>query len=204
MSSSLCRASSTEPLYRIGSILRGPSGAREETQFGLFGHGRIENFGDSDPSAPAAVLTMATRDKPNTKRGRLTACLPKNLLQIPKSYAVYSWPGRFSRPYPASPTVPFNGYDSMRLEDSDRRFGRGRETATTLRCIPQPCQSQDDEVTRVRACEPPWLCRTANKSRGGVWRGASDDSPLLDPLGMIILNDNKLLGIRAAKRPGEN
>ncbi len=27
------------------------SGAREETQFGLFGHGRITDFGDSDPGS---------------------------------------------------------------------------------------------------------------------------------------------------------
>jgi len=59
------------------------SGAREETQFGLFGHGRITDSGESDPSAPAAVITMATRYKPSTKRGRLSVRLPKNVLQIP-------------------------------------------------------------------------------------------------------------------------
>ncbi len=98
---------STEPWYRIGSILREPSGAREETQFGLFGHGRITDFGDSDPPVEAPATTMAPKAKPNTTRGILTGLLRKNLVQNPDSYAVYSWPGMPLPALPSHPTVPF-------------------------------------------------------------------------------------------------
>jgi hypothetical protein len=51
------------------------------------------------------VVIMATSAKPNTKRGKLTSLLRKNLLQIPKSCAVYSGLGRFLQAVPGHPTV---------------------------------------------------------------------------------------------------
>ena len=75
-----------EPWYWIGSILRGPSGAREETQFGLSGHGRMLDLGGFDGSAKAPAIRVTTNAGHKSKRRRLTIRLHKNsIARFPKA-----------------------------------------------------------------------------------------------------------------------
>ncbi len=119
------------------------------------------------------MVIMAIRAKPSTEKGKLTIILPEDLLKILTSYVVYSLPGRSLHAVSGHPTVAFTAMIACGF---------------TIRYpgTPEPFSPSADEVT---VCGAVSLHGggTCHQIRGRNVARTSDNYPLPDPPGMIIL-----------------